>query len=463
MALPVRVVEDPCVSWTGWGTNIYGHLIVEMLPRLLMVRNALGGLNPPHRYLVDLQFPKWFRAIISDKLRLADHEIEYFYSITERILLKRGIIATQVMDNYIHPYAMQFYDQFASMFGPRLGGLQLSKVFVTRAFLGQGHLRGNFCANEVEIAQVAANEFGFCVIAPETLPLGEQIRIFANTKILAGVYGSGLHTAIFSQPGTRVGAVGPVNSLQSIIAIAREQRMIYMGMEPNAMPYVDLDKFRFFLERLVHPETENHEFRYILKPSNLDINRHSEIINRFNHAPVLQTDHFLLPGRNVGDLPGNLLVHRSAHGDSVTGTAMTCTSLGTDKTIEGFAIFLKNISEGELLYQTMNSAGEWSDRIPSPSFAGTCGLSESLSGFSIELRGDLADKYICRYAGVFGKDNRLILCDEGQKCFVDKETPMHAMQIIFLRRWPVEIIDPNSASPVIAADAAIHAGQRVKP
>jgi len=434
MALPLRVVEDPCVSWVGWGTNIYGHLIVEMLPRLLMVRHTLGAVLPHHRYLVDEQFPQWFRTIISNTLRLAEHEIEYFDSSKERILLKQGIIATQVMDNYIHPFAMQFYDQFASMVAPNRGGGQLEKIFITRAFLGKGNLRGNFCTNEVEIAQIAATEFGFSVIAPETLPLSEQSRVFANTSFVAGVYGSGLHTAIFSQPGTRVGAVGPVNSLQSTIAIAREQRMIYMGMEPGASPYVDLDKFRFFLERLSCPDKEKNHYRYILKSNASTYDHDLEMLQRFNCAPVMETEGALIPTENLSNLSANLLVHRSFISDSVTGPTMTCMSVGANKTIEGFAVLLNNTTEDSLVYQSMSPEGEWSEWITTPGFTGTSGLAQPLAGFAIQLKGELANKYTCRYAGIFGEDNKMIVCDEGQRCADNDREPMHAMQITFLKR-----------------------------
>jgi hypothetical protein len=82
----------------------------------------------------------------------------------------------------------------------------------------------------------------------------------------------------------------------------------------------------------------------------------------------------------------------------------------------------------------MSSEGEWSEWITSPGFTGTSGLAQPLAGFAIQLKGELASKYKCRYAGIFGEDNKLVLCDEGQRCAANDKTSMHAMQITFIKR-----------------------------
>ena len=110
------------------------------------------------------------------------------------------------------------------------------------------------CENEMEISAIAAGEFGFAIIAPETFPWREQVRIFTNANIVAGMFGSALHGTIFSAPGTRVGAIGPLNAMQSHIAAIRRQRNLYLttGKESSGQRFVvDTEDFRRFADILV--------------------------------------------------------------------------------------------------------------------------------------------------------------------------------------------------------------------
>ena len=42
------------------------------------------------------------------------------------------------------------------------------------------------------------------VVSPQTMSLDDQVAIFGEASHIAGEYGSGLHSSIFSLPGTRV-------------------------------------------------------------------------------------------------------------------------------------------------------------------------------------------------------------------------------------------------------------------
>jgi capsular polysaccharide biosynthesis protein len=104
------------------------------------------------------------------------------------------------------------------------------------------------------LCRIAASEFGFTPIAPETMPFDAQIRLFANAKAVAGLYGSGLHTAIFSPSATRVGSVGYLNIVQSTIGALRGHSNAYIRQSfdgPDDTFEVDEGLFRLLMESLV--------------------------------------------------------------------------------------------------------------------------------------------------------------------------------------------------------------------
>jgi capsular polysaccharide biosynthesis protein len=46
-------------------------------------------------------------------------------------------------------------------------------------------------------------EFGFVSIEPETLPIGEQISMFAGAQHIVALGGAGIFNSVFCAPGTR--------------------------------------------------------------------------------------------------------------------------------------------------------------------------------------------------------------------------------------------------------------------
>lgn len=244
-----RYIDFPCIVWMGWGPNIYGHLMVEMLPRLIMARKHMNNRSIFHKYLVDSLAPKWFVSFLKMNLGLNDSDIEFFNSETERLHLKYAIIPTQIMSKRIHSFANGLYNE---VFNTEISNqnTEIKKIFLTRTFLGKS-LRGDFCPNEVEIAKIAAHDFGFTILSPETLPINEQIRIFSGADIVVGISGSALHSTIFSKSGCVVGGIGPNNSLQSMIANLKNQYIGYMAFDDKYKRVVNTDILKFFLDGLV--------------------------------------------------------------------------------------------------------------------------------------------------------------------------------------------------------------------
>ena len=77
-----------------------------------------------------------------------------------------------------------------------------------------------------------AAQSGFVVVHPETLPLADQLGLFAGAGCIVGEYGSGLHGSMFAAPGTlvcalRANAIHP-GFLQSGLCQVMDQKVGYV-------------------------------------------------------------------------------------------------------------------------------------------------------------------------------------------------------------------------------------------
>ena len=100
--------------------------------------------------------------------------------------------------------------------------------------------------------KIAEHEFGARVVVPEELPWPDQVSLFQHAEAIVGLYGSALHTALFSGQGLKLGVVGALNGVQSHIANLRNQRIAYQltGFTPKGEYLVPEDGFRSMLAAL---------------------------------------------------------------------------------------------------------------------------------------------------------------------------------------------------------------------
>ena len=86
-------------------------------------------------------------------------------------------------------------EAFASLMAPEPKG---RKLFVTRS---EGATRRLLNSDEIERI---AEQSGFEIVACERLSFGEQVRLFSEARIIAGVHGAGLVNMVFAPSGTQV-------------------------------------------------------------------------------------------------------------------------------------------------------------------------------------------------------------------------------------------------------------------
>lgn len=245
-ALPVKVIDEPCFPIAADG-NVYGHFLIEAIPRLHIVRRTLAGELPPFKVLVVRTLPAWARTIMRDHYGVRPEDLIEYDPGSEQVLLRQAIWPSlTVQQDYFHPFNNQVIGELLQDVG---GGrrLCLDRVFLSRVLFANPLMQERNIGNELELAGIASREFGFIPISPELLSWADQIRLFSEIRHVVGVFGSGLHNALFARRSCRVGVIGFKNLVQTSISALRQQHLAYQMVGEEHGAQLDTDRFRRLL------------------------------------------------------------------------------------------------------------------------------------------------------------------------------------------------------------------------
>lgn len=224
-----RHVPGGCVILAGPGHPIYGHWLVEYLPKIALLHLAGFDISSAS-YLIPSTSPSfvstWLEllGIRGDQIVRHDPLAEI---VTADEFLCPTITHNGVRMSPIFKDAAEFmrntiatrHDIQESTFGRR--------IFVARP----PHADGRLLTNRAEIEDAAASA-GFTIVRPEKLSLIDQVRLFSGCTAILGEYGSGLHGNIFSREGTVVcalrGTTGHPGFIQSGIGSVLKQPTGYI-------------------------------------------------------------------------------------------------------------------------------------------------------------------------------------------------------------------------------------------
>jgi capsular polysaccharide biosynthesis protein len=205
---------------THWNSNVYGHWLVEGMPKLLLLRQIAHHL-PPLRIVLPTSLGAWVSAWIKEILPGA--AIESYDDGRSYLHCRTLLVPTLLADPVHHLFHPELARLLATLEPPvrsHNGGRKLYVSRVASSLYRQ-------LANQAEIEGIAVSE-GLELVKPETLPICEQIALFASAELLVGEFGSAMHNALFSPRGTRVFCLNWINGVQSRIAQLKEQRVGYL-------------------------------------------------------------------------------------------------------------------------------------------------------------------------------------------------------------------------------------------
>jgi hypothetical protein len=198
-----RFLDETVACVIGPGHLIYGHWLVDFLPKLYLLHRI--GIDPlAIKYLVPKNTPDfglaWLRL-----LGIPDSKLVLFDPYSELVGVKRLILPTLLRtSSRTHPLFFDAIEYLLSLI--RRNGSTINrltnrrKLFVSRAGSGR---EGRKLINRQAIEQMATDA-GFEIFRPEAHSLLEQIVMFASAEGIVGEYGSGLHASVFSPANTAV-------------------------------------------------------------------------------------------------------------------------------------------------------------------------------------------------------------------------------------------------------------------
>jgi hypothetical protein len=214
-----RFVPGCSVVVTHWNSFVYGHWLLECMPKLLLLARELKKL-PPFRIIVPSLTLPYVTAWIERTLPGID--IERLDQKREYLCCERLLMPTLLMDPYchFHPALLPMLDELVGTVSPRADRKNLYVSRVAPSIFRE-------LINREEIEGIAVEE-GLTLVRPELLTIQEQMNLFAGAKLVVGEFGSAMHNTLFSGAGTRVLCLNWINELQSRIARLKSHSVGYL-------------------------------------------------------------------------------------------------------------------------------------------------------------------------------------------------------------------------------------------
>lgn len=254
IATPIdRVIDRPILIADGVNYRIWGHFLVEYLPRFAIARELLGEFFDELVIPLPEAMPDWATELLSLTCGVRPEAILRYRPMEERLICPQAVIPT-----YCYSGQFTFHSFMADYFGRfRADAASATrKICISR---GGGSIAGSSRKfPERQAFENLAAIFGYEVVHPEDMTIAEQIAIFAEAAIVVGEFGSGMHNALFSKPGTIVGCLGFWNPIQLHIGFVCEHRSVYLTrgcIWPDKDSHlfqlnISLDSLKSFFERI---------------------------------------------------------------------------------------------------------------------------------------------------------------------------------------------------------------------
>lgn len=180
----------------GNGFHNYGHFLFDGLPFAFLLKQVAPEV--PISF-VGPRLADWQRAILA-----ALGMLDRYLPLDMPTRFARLIVSDTLTQHVAYP--SRLIRPMFDMLRYRLGARDTTRrrVFVSR----RNDLSKRVMCNRPEV-EAAIAAMGFEIVAPETLPFTEQVRLFAACDVVIGESGAGLANLAFCDPGTIVLEIQP--------------------------------------------------------------------------------------------------------------------------------------------------------------------------------------------------------------------------------------------------------------
>lgn len=229
--------DIPVLPVLHHASHIYGHWLVDLLPRAVLARATVGNLH----LAVSENAPRFAYKL------LAEFGFESnLIKVPPRALVRaRQLVGAPFMrqESFVRSQFSVFRSAALALRCPAEPDL---KVYVSRSGIAK---RSRLLWNCDEVEQIFRAS-GFQILHPQNLPLPEQIDIFSKARVLAGEEGSGLHSSVFAPDSCKViimKSASNGSTIQQALCDRSGQKTQYLIGAPFRFPGPNRDA-NFFLD-----------------------------------------------------------------------------------------------------------------------------------------------------------------------------------------------------------------------
>jgi hypothetical protein len=220
------VVEGPSLVVIGPGFPIWGHWLLDFLPRIALAQRLLGAAVAEFMIPLPADSPDWLPEMLAFFCGVSSQQILRFDRYAQRLLCRRACVPSVAHNGYYvpHSFLTSFYDRFI----PPDDGAGSRRICISRSNF-ERETRGVRRVFESRLRfEGVARRHGYEVVRPEELTIPEQIALFAKAGLIVGEHGSGMHNAIFSGRGTAIGCIAFANYTQFLLGARRGHTNVYL-------------------------------------------------------------------------------------------------------------------------------------------------------------------------------------------------------------------------------------------
>lgn len=219
-----KIVVDECaIVGDGVAFDVWGHWLVDYLPRFGVVKAMMGEQFSNLKILLPHSTPEWIYHFLALACGVRRENIVGYNPGSDIVLCKQVILPSYCYTNEFsfHSFVRDFYSALTP-------GNEITrkkrKILISRSDYGHSNRQLSHRAAFEELAI----QRGYEIIQPEKFSLEEQIQIFSEAVAVVGEHGSGMHSTLFSAPGTVVGCLGFWNAVQLHIGFLMGHQNVYV-------------------------------------------------------------------------------------------------------------------------------------------------------------------------------------------------------------------------------------------
>lgn len=235
--LPSRRIIGPALLLTSEAYFIYGHWLVDILPKAWLYKARFGKQIEGLKLLLPHDVPKYGLDILIDIFDFDPKNFEYYNWQEEDVILDKAIVPSLLHDDYMfHPETNSYVDFVLSRCTNVLAVEEENDnknfedgdlIYVSRHSFRKKNATIRNISNEDNVHSIVRDN-GFTIVCPEELSWVEQVRVFAKAKVIVGEAGSGLHNTIFCRRNAVVLCFRSGTHVQATIGALREQTLVLL-------------------------------------------------------------------------------------------------------------------------------------------------------------------------------------------------------------------------------------------